>query len=64
MTPAELELVAFLEKRGRKLTPQEAWLAIQQARQIGDLDGEPEGWLPPPCGVTWTWRRRPTSPSC
>jgi hypothetical protein len=58
MTRAELELVAFLEKRrARKLTPQEAHLALEQARAIGDLEGEPEGDVIL-CGVIATWRRK------
>jgi hypothetical protein len=39
MTRAELELVAFLERRrGRALTPQEINLALEQARAVGNLD--------------------------
>jgi hypothetical protein len=58
MTKDERSIIEYLERSyGRALTPQETYLSLQQARQIGDLDGEPDGPLPPLCGVTWTWPR-------
>jgi|GraSoi013_2_20cm_2_1032436.scaffolds.fasta_scaffold62632_2 hypothetical protein len=57
MTKEEREIVEFLERSfGRALTPQEIYLSLQQARQIGTLDGEPDGPLPPLCGVVAAFR--------
>jgi hypothetical protein len=58
MTKEVRAIVAYLERsHGRRLTPQEIHLSLNQARQIGDLDGEPDIPMPPLCGVTWTWAR-------
>jgi hypothetical protein len=39
MTDAELEIIITLERLdGRPLTPQEVYLALEQARAVGELD--------------------------
>ena len=38
LTPEEKAVIAFVEKDlGRKATQQEIWLALEQARAIGEL---------------------------
>jgi hypothetical protein len=40
MTREEQSVIDYLERdNGRPLTPQEAWLALEQARAVGELDG-------------------------
>jgi hypothetical protein len=54
---AEREIIAWLEwDRGRKLTAEEIYLSLEQARAIGDLEGEPENNVIL-CGVVAGWRR-------
>jgi hypothetical protein len=53
----ELQIIAYLEKdRGRKLTPEEIHLSLEQAPAIGDLEGEPTHYIPL-CGVIAEWKR-------
>ena len=42
MTQDERSIIEYLERDlERPLTPQEAWLALAQARQVGDLPFDP-----------------------
>ena len=37
LTPEERAIIAFVERdKGRKLTEQEAWLVLEQARAMGE----------------------------
>jgi hypothetical protein len=39
MSPEECEIIAMLERdRGRPLTPQEIFLALEQAAMLGEID--------------------------
>jgi hypothetical protein len=58
LSEAEAVIVAYLEKsEGRKLTGAEINLSLDQARAIGELEGEPSRYIPL-CGVIAEWRRR------
>ena len=58
MTEAESVIVAYLEKcEGRKLTEAKINLSLDQARAIGELEGEPTHYIPL-CGVIARERER------